>query len=870
MSLELVYTSAPRGLKPGSRGFCTVLCTRGMPSNLVELLESLSGYRHLFPIHDPRAGQNPVNYCHWIVKVGGKRYHVLSRIANAGKDYSGRSNKLAHHVVLEPQECPPGGPAWVLKDPRFCRRSWTGEPRQVAQGPRPRTDLPPQAPCRTWEQVTGDAGWAGQLAQWTVQGKLPVYIIVPLGVDVLDLVCEAMSLLPPTKRWEVSFSTYFTQVPAGISCLWRFVVEGSPEADKARRDFRLNVLDLSSPLSSPAESPWVHAARTGEPVVDAPQPASAQVVDSPAPLVPAASSPSPASLPPVRTSAQESTRGTPSPPELPPRGRRKVFQRPFWSGWSFVLGMVVGVILAAPATGVLTWWLLGSSGGVVQTASSEESSSSSASTTQEPQNPNPTPANNSSQKQPHRPNFRQSGKNKSHQQKSMANFPSSGQSQTNNRPERPQKKSGGPTHKASKLAAKGGKSSASAHSPSASSASSGNQSPGADRSTKNSPSTYAEVFPTVPEELLTVSFCVPLILPSTRNTWQPVRVWKSNQPLKIRSESVSLDILYDREVSNGEWKIVKKQNTWVLNLQTTGLPDRIAEFRVKDGQLEINLKTSRIEPLKTCILVVKASVGKQSFNRRFALVVPTESDPIDVVGTGKKSIPLPIAIGSRKGSRLYVTVKLFSENKSYFLKRRGPVSLKSNDKLKIEQDSLVDIDTSQGLFHFCFLNGGEPRSNSVSVESLLAILSVKVLCPRQEKKVIVSVAPKIFLGEYRELGNQPSVEELKNALVFFQKIKKYRFEDIEGVVNDMEVQVNKAIKTLQHRKDKSKAKATKNQQATKNQLEVEREKWDKVGIRVKNARELINHMKDGKVKLKIKVYLLVGDQRILLHKTKGF
>ena len=53
MSHELHYTSVPRGLKPGSRGFCTVGLTPQMPGPLVDRLESLSGYQPVFPPHDP-------------------------------------------------------------------------------------------------------------------------------------------------------------------------------------------------------------------------------------------------------------------------------------------------------------------------------------------------------------------------------------------------------------------------------------------------------------------------------------------------------------------------------------------------------------------------------------------------------------------------------------------------------------------------------------------------------------------------------------------------------------------------------------------------------------------------------------------------
>ena len=83
-SQELIYTSAPQGLMPGSHGFCTVASTAGMPKNLAERLESFSGYRHVFPPNDANAIHNPVVYSHLRIVVGGRPYHVLSRISAAG------------------------------------------------------------------------------------------------------------------------------------------------------------------------------------------------------------------------------------------------------------------------------------------------------------------------------------------------------------------------------------------------------------------------------------------------------------------------------------------------------------------------------------------------------------------------------------------------------------------------------------------------------------------------------------------------------------------------------------------------------------------------------------------------------------------
>lgn len=111
MSQEIVYTSAPQGLTVGSRGFCNVASTPAMATTLAERLEALSGYRHVFPPQSPEAHLNPVAFSHLKLSIAGKAYHVLSRVADAGLDYSQRSNKLAHHVVLEPGELTNGGPA---------------------------------------------------------------------------------------------------------------------------------------------------------------------------------------------------------------------------------------------------------------------------------------------------------------------------------------------------------------------------------------------------------------------------------------------------------------------------------------------------------------------------------------------------------------------------------------------------------------------------------------------------------------------------------------------------------------------------------------------------------------------------------------
>ncbi len=263
MSQELIYTSAPRGLKPGSRGFCTVVSTFGMPANLAQRLESLSGYRHVYGPQDAEARLNPVGFSHLLLTVGGRPYHVLSRVADAGLDYSQRTNKLAHHVVLDVSERVPGGPAWLLRQPGFVATAFDGEPRVLQAGRKPPSGNETSGVCHHWARLTGDAGWGGALAEAITFGQ-KTYIVFRPGMELLPLLAESLALLPPERRWNVTFSTYFTGLPPGIECQVTCVLHGSPEHARIRRTPNALVIDLFSPAGPSPESPYAQAARSGD------------------------------------------------------------------------------------------------------------------------------------------------------------------------------------------------------------------------------------------------------------------------------------------------------------------------------------------------------------------------------------------------------------------------------------------------------------------------------------------------------------------------------------------------------------------------------------------------------------------------------
>ena len=128
---ELIHTSAPRGLFGGS-GYTTVAATTGIPEALRKALESLSGYEQVFDYGSPQFSANPVAFiCQPIGQAAGKSWWVLSRIAVAEKDYTGRSNYLAHHLALEHHELPQAGPVALAKAFPW-QAAWAGEPRALS------------------------------------------------------------------------------------------------------------------------------------------------------------------------------------------------------------------------------------------------------------------------------------------------------------------------------------------------------------------------------------------------------------------------------------------------------------------------------------------------------------------------------------------------------------------------------------------------------------------------------------------------------------------------------------------------------------------------------------------------------------------
>ena len=86
MACQLIFTSSPVSLTTGRTGFSTVARTSDMPEKLAAAVERCSVYE--IP--------SGAVYSHRILGVGTQKWHLLSRIRDAGTDYTNRNNFIAH------------------------------------------------------------------------------------------------------------------------------------------------------------------------------------------------------------------------------------------------------------------------------------------------------------------------------------------------------------------------------------------------------------------------------------------------------------------------------------------------------------------------------------------------------------------------------------------------------------------------------------------------------------------------------------------------------------------------------------------------------------------------------------------------------
>jgi len=221
MAYQLIYTSVKSGLVAGRSGFCTAARHREISEGLVGRIENLSGQYDRGTSATRRGGGLPVIFSHRIVAIRGKEWHLLMRVGDAGSDYSGRTNHIAHTWVFEPEEVAkiPLTPAEVILHLQSQGR-WTENYTESAKyfgsgdefhpvGLGPLVSLP----AERWGNMTGSAANAARLMDSSA--AMGAGIVAPDGAgneDFLHLFAESQLLACPDRSkpsalWTRSFTT---------------------------------------------------------------------------------------------------------------------------------------------------------------------------------------------------------------------------------------------------------------------------------------------------------------------------------------------------------------------------------------------------------------------------------------------------------------------------------------------------------------------------------------------------------------------------------------------------------------------------------------------------------------------------------------
>ena len=264
LMLELVYTSVPKGLLPGSKGFATVAMTTGMPPQIAQTCEALSSYCHVFGLESDKYKNNPVAISYLRVRLGGRVLYAISRTGAAAADYSSRTNKISHHVLLDTNTgdpLPEPGPAALFEALSF-RDQWTGEPTYLPERKAPALPNLPRTPpsfhARNWQKAGLSTTLAARLAAaWLANPTRPTFLTFkPDGQPndyLLGLIDDVIRLLPPESRWNATFSTYLSNELPGTECIGRCVLQNSQGLALAQRVPDTLIIDTTTGQMSGGE-----------------------------------------------------------------------------------------------------------------------------------------------------------------------------------------------------------------------------------------------------------------------------------------------------------------------------------------------------------------------------------------------------------------------------------------------------------------------------------------------------------------------------------------------------------------------------------------------------------------------------------------
>ncbi|MDG0963941.1 MAG: hypothetical protein P8O23_02685, partial [Opitutales bacterium] len=267
MAQQLIFTSTPQGLEPGRTGYCTVARHKDLRHRLVRELERLSVYDFGQQVGGTRVEISIFRK----ITLGSEEFYVLTKICDAGLDYTNRTNYLAHHLILDGFEiatCP--SPAEIFLNWNGWRSKWEEDARFLTPGEEiTLTGYKSSGliPCKNWLSFTNDPGNAATLVS---PGLVPPIVLENSPVKsehLLQLFAESSALLKLSlDAWDYSFTTFLQGNDDVKSFAW-VGIEGQPAGERLKQGGLRNYIDLrnwtSSSIADEVDPGLAHVARKG-------------------------------------------------------------------------------------------------------------------------------------------------------------------------------------------------------------------------------------------------------------------------------------------------------------------------------------------------------------------------------------------------------------------------------------------------------------------------------------------------------------------------------------------------------------------------------------------------------------------------------
>lgn len=250
MAYQLVYTSAAKLLDAGRSGFGTVARSKSISPLLTSAIERVSQFTNLRGTDRAR-----VIFVHRRINAANNRFHLLTRIRDAGADYTGRTNHLAHHLIVSLEEVARAAargltPADVLSQFAWLNQ-WDGAARffNVEEDVALEKFQPHgrQSARANWTRLAGNPCHARLLA-WDGAPRTGI-LLVPRNVAPLPLLAEALSEFG-AQSWSRSFTTSLETTDEMSDLDW---IVSTPEnfRDIQSRCGSRTMLNLGQPQSLP-------------------------------------------------------------------------------------------------------------------------------------------------------------------------------------------------------------------------------------------------------------------------------------------------------------------------------------------------------------------------------------------------------------------------------------------------------------------------------------------------------------------------------------------------------------------------------------------------------------------------------------------